>query len=66
MRSTSSPLDRCRPDDVAALEVVVMLSSVMGHALEEIRSGKLMRNIAQGLVRYVGAGHRELPRQRSE
>jgi len=43
-----------------------MLSSVMGHALEEIRSGKLMRNIAQGLVRYVGAGHRELPRQRSE
>lgn len=52
------------PVEVAALEIVVMLPSVMGHALEEIRQDKRMRNIAQGLVRYTGPARREVPRRR--
>lgn len=49
------------PLEAAALEVVVMLPSLIGHALEEIRQGGRLRYLPQGVVRYVGPGRREVP-----
>lgn len=43
-----------RPMDVAALEVPVMLPSIIGHTLEELRDGHPMRMLPDDLVRYVG------------
>lgn len=46
------------PTQVAALEVVVMMPSILGHTLEELRDGHPMRLLPDELVRYVGPQER--------
>lgn len=47
--------------EAAALEAVVMLPSIMGHAVEEIRQRNPYRLLPHALVEYIGPPRRELP-----
>jgi citrate synthase len=42
------------PHDIAALEAVVMMPSIIGHTLEELREGTPMRLLPDEMVAYTG------------
>jgi citryl-CoA lyase len=48
----------------AALEVLVILPAVIGHAVEEVRRAPRMRNIAASTVDYTGPAPRPVPPER--
>jgi citryl-CoA lyase len=48
----------------AALEVLVILPALIGHAVEEIRRAPHIRNVAPASVEYTGPPPRELPPER--